>query len=144
MDNSANQHPNLQFFELGLAKQNMNLQFLPPVNPDEGSWRVTADGGVGAMVEFACVSPQSALKMAGFSDCDLCKFDIEGFEYDVLEMLLKAGLRPAQIAVEFHHRMPGIPWRRTFSSLWQLRRAGYRMVRKHRSDFLFVRWDLLP
>lgn len=144
MENSANQHPNLQFFELGLAKRDTNVQFAPPANPDEGSWRVAAGASAGTAVEFACASPRQALERAGFADCALCKLDIEGFEYEVLEALLSAGLRPAQIAVEFHHWMPGIPWRRTLSSLSHLRRAGYRMVRKRQTDFLFVRQDLLP
>ena len=77
------------------------------------------------------------------ADCALCKLDIEGFEYEVLESLLQAGIRPAQIAVEFHHFMPGIPWRRTFDSWRQLEQAGYRMVRKRQTDCLFVREEYL-
>jgi FkbM family methyltransferase len=144
MGSVANQHPNLQFFELGLAKRNTNVRFAPPADQDEGSFRVLGRGSLGTTIEFACVSPRQALEHAGFSDCGLCKLDIEGFEYEVLEAVLAAGLRPAQIAVEFHHWMPGIPWRRTLSSLCQLRRAGYRIVRKRQTDFLFVRQDLLP
>jgi hypothetical protein len=37
--------------------------------------------------------------------------------------------------------MPGIPRLRTIYSLIRLRRAGYRIVRKHRADFLFLLRD---
>ena len=90
-----------------------------------------------------CVAAPGA-ELAGFAECALCKLDIEGFEYEVLEALLATGIRPAQIAVEFHHFMPGIKWRKTFDSVRRLQRAGYRIVRKRQTDYLFIHKDCLP
>ncbi len=143
MEQADNQHGRLKFFPLGLAGRDTVVRFAPPANPAEGSFRTAIDESAGALVEFPCVSPRKALELAGLADCALCKLDIEGFEYEVLESLLQAGIRPAQIAVEFHHFMPGIPWRRTFDSWRQLEQAGYRMVRKRQTDCLFVREEYL-
>lgn len=58
---------------------------------------------------------------------DIVKMDIEGFEYDVLDDLTAGSLRPAQLLVEFHHRMYGIPNARTIEQIERLRRVGYRI-----------------
>ena len=142
MQKPVNQHPGLRFFPDGLAARDTVVGFAPPVILDEGSFRIVADGGP-ATINFRCVSPKNALGMAGFSDCALCKLDIEGFEYEVLTSLLSDGFRPAQIAVEYHHFMPGIPWRRTLDSVRELRRAGYRIVRKRQTVYLFIREEFL-
>jgi FkbM family methyltransferase len=143
MELPGNQPAGLQFFPLGLAGRDKIVGFAPPANPAEGSFRTASGESDSALVEFPCVSPSKALELAGFSDCALCKLDIEGFEYEVLEALLDAGIRPAQIAVEYHHFMPGIPWRRTFDSWRRLEQAGYRIVRKCQADYLFVRREFL-
>ena len=104
---------------------------------------ISSAGSDSATVEFQCVSPKKALELAGFNDCSLCKLDIEGFEYEVLTALLRTGFRPAQIAVEYHHFMPGIKWRQTLASLRELHRAGYRIVRKRQTDYLFIRKEFI-
>lgn len=142
MERAINQHPGLRFFSDGLAARDTIVRFAPPAISDEGSFRV-ATGESPATVEFQCVSPKKALEMAGFADCALCKLDIEGFEYEVLTALLADGFRPAQIAVEFHHFMPDITWRQTFDSVCELQRAGYRIVRKRQTDYLFIREEFL-
>lgn len=58
---------------------------------------------------------------------DVLKMDIEGFEYDVLDDLIASDLRPAQLLVEFHHRMYGIPNATTERQIDRLREAGYRI-----------------
>lgn len=63
---------------------------------------------------------------------DVLKMDIEGFEYGVLDDLIEGSLRPAQLLVEFHHRMYGIPNSRTLDQIERLRAAGYRIF--HVSD----------
>ncbi len=143
MEKPVNRHSGLQFFPLGLAAHDTTIRFSPPANPEEGSFRSEVSPCDETLVEFPCVSPRKALDLAGFADCALCKLDIEGFEYEVLESLLAAGLRPAQIAVEFHHFMPGIRWQQTWHSLRQLRRAGYRIVCKRQTDYLLVRTEFL-
>ncbi len=56
---------------------------------------------------------------------DIVKFDIEGFEYGVLTDILAGPLRPAQLLIEFHHYMYGIPADRTRQAVVELQAAGY-------------------
>ncbi len=58
---------------------------------------------------------------------DVLKMDIEGFEYAVLDDLIAGEVRPAQLLVEFHHRMYDIPNQRTEGQIERLRGAGYRI-----------------
>ena len=143
MEKEVNQLQGLQFFPQGLAAREAAVKFALPAIPEEGSFRLAAENTDSDDVEFRCVPPKKALELAGFADCSLCKLDIEGFEYEVLAALLRAGLRPMQIAVEFHHFMPGIQWRQTLDSIRELRRAGYRIVRKRQTDYLFVRREFI-
>ena len=58
---------------------------------------------------------------------DLLKMDIEGFEYGVIDDVLAGPLRPAQWAIEFHHRMMHFDPDQTRRAVGQLEAAGYRL-----------------
>ena len=58
---------------------------------------------------------------------DVLKLDVEGAEYDILDLLLAGTVRPTQIVAEFHHRFPGIGLDKTYEILNKLRDAGYRV-----------------
>lgn len=127
----------LRFFPVGLARETGAIRFSPPLNPNEGSYRIPNEQA--EVVAFECLSPRDALQRAGFASLALLKIDIEGFEYEFLEAMLAQGIRPAQIAVEFHHFQKNVPLSRTLKALWRLRRAGYRIVHKTRYDYLLAR-----
>lgn len=87
--------------------------------------------------------PREALQIASLEYPELLKIDIEGFEYEFLEKMLEQGIRPSQIAVEFHHFMPHVPLSRTLATIWRLRRADYVLLHNEQCDFLFVRKNAL-
>ncbi len=58
---------------------------------------------------------------------DMVKFDIEGFEYAVLDDIIDGSQLPGQLSVEFHHRMYDIPTTRTIEQIERLRNVGYRI-----------------
>lgn len=126
----------LTFHKQGLAGSNQTLTFDPPADAAEGSF-VLPSANRGA-VEFSCVSPEDALRAANLGQIELLKIDIEGFEYEFLEKMLEQGIRPSQIAVEFHHFQPHVPLRRSLSILWRLRNEGYVIAHKEQCDFLLV------
>jgi len=135
----------LRYFPDGLAGESARCAFARPADPAEGSFR---QAGAGAMtaenkMEFACLGPREALQCAGLEQLELLKLDIEGFEYDFIASMLGAGIRPVQIAVEFHHFLPGIPLMKTLTALRQLRAAGYRILHKDQCDYLFVHRGVL-
>ena len=135
-DALADRPAKLTFHPIGLSSETSMLRFAEPINAAEGSFHIPVNSA--AVVEFPCVSPLGALSSAGLTDIELLKIDIEGFEYDFLEKMIEQGIRPSQIAVEFHHFMPHIPLRRTLRILWRLRRAGYVIAHKEQCDFLLV------
>lgn len=130
------------YFQAGLAEETSRVAFAAPRDAAEGSFTVAAVAET-TRVEFECLSAADAAARAGFAKFDLLKIDIEGFEYGFLASLLNTSHRPPQIAVEFHHFLPGIPWRRTFATIRALRAAGYRIAHKEQCDYLFVHRDAL-
>jgi len=96
----------LWFHPVGLAGQDGDIAFGRPENSAEGSYRFVAGSGTKAL-SFACRRLSTWLRERGVDKISLLKIDIEGLEYEVLPDLIAAGYQPRQIAVEFHHFMPG-------------------------------------
>lgn len=131
----------LTFHPIGLSAETRLVRFAEPINAAEGSFHIPTNGAVA--IEFPCVSPRDAMRGAGLTHIELLKIDIEGFEYEFLEKMIEQGIRPSQIAVEFHHFMPHVPLRRTLRMLWLLRRAGYLIAHKEQCDFLLVHKNVI-
>lgn len=131
----------LRFFELGLAGESGAASFNPPSLASEGSYRLASSAD--APMSFPCADPLHALRIAGFQTPAVLKLDIEGFEYQFLHRMLRQGIRPGQIAVEFHHFLPGIPRSLTRAAVRDLKAVGYLPIRKRGSDWLFVLRSLL-
>jgi Methyltransferase FkbM domain len=134
----------LRFFALGLAGQSSHQSFGPPADTTEGSFRIVdSRPAVNGGIEFECLGPRDCLRQAGMHHLELLKLDIEGFEYGFISAMLASGIRPIQIAVEFHHFLPGISLMKTLTAIRQLRNAGYRILHKDQCDYLFVHQDWL-
>lgn len=127
----------------GLAGATTDVVFSAPKDPVEGSFTTASGEGLLDKVTFKCLSPKDALRVAGFDGLELLKLDIEGFEYEFLRAAMRDGLRPAQIAVEFHHFFKEVSICRTLGMIRLLRRHGYRLVHKNRYDYLFVQEGVL-
>jgi hypothetical protein len=69
----------------------------------------------------------------------LLKIDIEGFEYEVIDDILRKSIDIRQICVEFHHFIKGINIWNTLKAIASLRAAGYIMIYKTRFDYTFYR-----
>jgi FkbM family methyltransferase len=127
----------LMYHPFGLAGTDGEIAFAHPTEATEGSFRLAS--GVEADVSFPCIKLSAWLRKQGIEEISLLKIDIEGFEYEVLPDLIGAGFRPDQIAVEFHHFMPGFSRRETFEVVSLLYSADYRLAAKSRQDYLFTR-----
>jgi hypothetical protein len=53
--------------------------------------------------------------------------DIEGAEYEVIDDIVRLGLRIPQLLVEFHHRLPGVGIEPTRRAVAQLNAAAYKI-----------------
>lgn len=86
---------------------------------------VGEDGVTDEPIVVPAYSLASIVDKLGHARIDLLKMDIEGAEYDVLDSMLEANIRPKQLLVEFHHRFSGIGLDATRQTIERLRGAGY-------------------
>jgi FkbM family methyltransferase len=93
-----NSHPNFHFYDYGISTFDGNLSFQPPANPNHASYKEDPAG----IDSFPVKKLSTILKELNHTTIDALKFDIEGSEYTVLENILKEGIFPVQMSIEFH------------------------------------------
>jgi FkbM family methyltransferase len=124
----------LAFYPVGIAAETRVYEFSLPEKPEEGSFSVVREGA--EKTQFECWNLQTIMEKHSHRSIDLLKMDVEGFEYDILDQLLDQAISVRQICVEFH------PWLRpgrTYPTIRRLRKAGYRIIHKHRGDYTFLK-----
>jgi FkbM family methyltransferase len=119
---------------IGIAANDGEAAFTPLANRSHSSFFRAADGVERNQeaVHLAVRSLPSIMRELSHERIDLLKMDIEGFEYEVLRSVLASPVRPAQVAVEFHHRMYGHGPAATNQAVTALRQNGYYLF--HVSD----------
>lgn len=129
----------LTFLEFGLAARSGNqMLYEPEDEPDKRSWRISGEGK-GTKYEFYSIS--DILRKFDKSKIDLLKIDIEGFEYEVLDQVLKDRVDIRQICVEFHqgsNYSNKTGWDR-WRFIFRLLLAGYRLIHVRNRDYTFLR-----
>ncbi|MBX3256528.1 MAG: FkbM family methyltransferase [Chitinophagaceae bacterium] len=140
MRKEENRHPLIQFFPIGLSEQNGIKKFSLPETISEGSYRicVTSEEIGEKNIYFECKSVPSLVQEFNHREIDLLKIDIEGFEYEVLESILKSDIIVRQICVEFHHFFSFIPKKKTDRILKLLKQHSYRIIHKRMLDYTFL------
>jgi FkbM family methyltransferase len=114
--------------ELGIAAYDGRATFFPPANPEHVSHSVVPPVGSDRQgIEVDVRRLSGIMGSLGHDRVDILKLDIEGAEYEVLDDILASGVRPGQLLVEFHHRVPGIGVERTRRAVARLEAAGYRI-----------------
>jgi FkbM family methyltransferase len=120
---------NFHFHAIGLAAEDGEAEFFAPEKDVNVSFSAKpaplSDASLAVKAPVRRLS--SIIDDLGAGLPDVLKMDIEGFEYDVLDDLIASGMRPAQLLVEFHHRMYGIANETTERQIERLRSAGYRI-----------------
>ena len=139
MSSVENHHPCIEFIPMGLSERSDQYEFRRPADEKEGSFSSISAETATEVVSFRCVSVSDFIRQRGIESVDLLKIDIEGFEYGVLRDVVRNGLRPTQVCVEFHDFLPGIPLLDTIRSIQLLRRSGWQIFYKQRCDFSLVR-----
>ena len=132
-----NKIPNIHFTPVGIAGKSIVARFSPPENEFEGSFTVALKRDI--FIEFQCKDLSCLMKERGHLYIDLLKIDIEGFEYAVIDDILKRSIDIRQICVEFHHFINGIKMFETLKAIASLKAAGYMMIYKKRFDYTFYR-----
>lgn len=114
----------LRYVELGVAAFDGTAFFHEPDTPT-ASHSMVREGAAGRGSDVEVRRLPTLLRQHGHDRIDLLKLDIEGAEYEVLEEMVDAGIRPRVILVEFHHRFRGVGIEKTEAALERLRRQGY-------------------
>ncbi|MGD9669411.1 MAG: FkbM family methyltransferase [Hyphomicrobiaceae bacterium] len=119
--------PSFSFHAGGLAAADGEAAFAPPLS--EGYVSFSSVAAVGQKVENAITAPVRRLKThmesLGTREPDIIKMDIEGFEYEVIEDLMRTRILPRQLLVEFHHNLYGFQNFDTMHAVDALMAAGY-------------------
>ena len=128
--------------EYGLADFDGKAKFHPPENPDYISATMlerplTENEAYKAEVK----SLKTIMKELGHKEIDMLKMDIEGGEYTVIENIIKSGIKPVQLLIEFHHRFKNVGVEQTISTVNKLRKYGYSVfhVSKTGEEISFMR-----
>lgn len=127
----------MTFLPVGLSHLDGSLSFSEPSHPDEGSFRLN---GGDRRIDFPCRRLPTLMSQHGVDMLDLLKMDIEGFEYFVINDLVRNRCNVRQICVEFHHGIvPGITRWHTLGAILRLRWAGYTLVNHEGLNHTFLK-----
>lgn len=119
--------PNSFIFQgIGVADFDGNTSFNPPDNPDHVSGTILdRKAASSSSIEVVVKRLITIMNELGHKRIDILKMDIEGAEYRVIEDIVKSGVRPKQILVEFHHQFPDISINDTRDAIKRLKSIGY-------------------
>ena len=112
------------YVPVGLADRDGLLEFGLPSDPSFDDFSLVRKD----KAEFVLCEVQRLSSLAAklrHTRIDLLKMDIEGAEYQVIDDLCSGSLLPAQLLIEFHHRINDAHIRDTLRSIAKLRDAGY-------------------
>jgi FkbM family methyltransferase len=128
--------------EYGIAAFDGAASFHPPENPEHVSHTLLDRPKTKARAISVPVRRLSTIMAdLGHDRIDIIKLDIEGAEYDVVADISASHIRPRQVLVEFHHRLPGVGVKKTREAIARLRSMGYRLfsVADSGEEFCFIR-----
>ncbi len=92
----------LNFIELGLSDKTGFINFYKPLLEKDIS-HTSVDLGNNLKIRVECDRLINIMKNFQHSEIDILKIDIEGFEYNVIDDIIKSKIKPKQLLVEFHH-----------------------------------------
>lgn len=126
----------LVFEAKALSSQVGVISLAKPIDMREGSWRLDLSGS-GEKMQSTSIS--DIMQRFEVDRVDLLKIDIEGFEYDVLDDVLKRGIPIRQICVEIHQ---GPVFGKSRIDRWhlifRLLKARYRLIHHDGWDHTFL------
>ena len=125
----------LVFLPVGLAGRDGVRRFYAPRNPRHASFSIANLQRTGRYIEARVKTLATLMGENEHGTLDLLKLDIEGAEYEVLNSLLRDGIRPRVICVEFDQPTPVL---RTWRAVRALARPGYAIAKVERFNLTFV------
>ncbi|MEM7665251.1 MAG: FkbM family methyltransferase [Pseudomonadota bacterium] len=124
------------FHPWGMLDRDETMRFHAPANPDHPNWFIENLHGTDDYFEAECYTIPSILEKLGHSEIELLKIDIEGSWAPVIDAMVRGGIFPRVLCVEFDSPAPILRVRKTVK---QLQGAGYRLARRDKENCVFVR-----
>ncbi|MDD2822968.1 MAG: FkbM family methyltransferase [Candidatus Daviesbacteria bacterium] len=117
----------LKVYQWGIADYDGKEKFTLPPQENFVSFRKTKKDKSDKNIKLPVFQLSTIMKKLGHKRIDILKMDIEGFEYQVIENILKSNLEIKQILVEFHHRFSGFSKKDTEKAINKLNKFGYKI-----------------
>ncbi len=135
--------PNFIYHNIAIGDCDGKLVFFPPDNKDNVSHTAIKrnnDSGV----EVVSNKLSTIMSRHGFSEIDLLKIDIEGFEYSVIDNIINENVKIKQLLVEFHHFFPEIGNHKTEEYLNKLSDNNFKLFNVADSfcEFAFINQNI--
>jgi FkbM family methyltransferase len=128
----------IDFAPVGVWSENATLHFHAPAQTASNNWSIMDPHGTADYFAAECKTIRTLMHERGHDALDLLKLDIEGAWEPVLDSMLREGVVPRILAVEFDSPTSVRKVRRMVR---QLRAAGLRLVHFDGEDYVFVRRD---
>lgn len=127
MVKKQNVNNNFIFTPVGLATYDGSIEFYKPTNEHHIS-HSAFDLGNHDKIEVPCKTLKTIMHDNGHKTIDIMKMDIEGFEYEVIDSIIKFGIKPQQLLIEFHHFFSNLNNKMTEDYIDKLIAFGYDLV----------------
>jgi len=127
------------FFNFALSNYDGLLTIYAPENDNNISHTIMLNNDKNSL-NVKCYNLKTIQSMLKHSNIDLLKMDIEGFEYDVIDDIIKNNIKPKQILLEFHHFYPTIGNIKTELYINKIKKYGYNLfyVSNNFCEFSFI------
>jgi FkbM family methyltransferase len=140
--NRQNLPAGFKAYPIGLAAFTGEADFYLPENENFVSASLVSKQSEN-IVRVSVKRLNDILKELGHNSIDLLKMDIEGSEYEVIDDIVKSGIKIHQLVIEFHHRFPQHGIRKTREAIKKLSEAGFELfyVSPIGEEFSFINPD---
>ncbi len=128
--------PRFHFLPLGLWSESSVMRFYAPMDPSHVSHSISNLQQTSEYFDADCRSVAQLMRELGHDRIDLLKLDIEGAEGPVLTAMLRDGVHPTVVCVEFDAEEA--PWT-TLGRIRDLKAEGYQLVHVENRNYVFVR-----
>lgn len=132
---------NFHVHQIGIGGSDGEVVFYPPENNNYVSYSISPakNSDTRKAVHSNVMRLGTIIESLGTNLPDVVRMNVEGFEYDAVEEIVKSGLRPKQLIVEFHHGLYNISGDKTISTVRKITDAGYKIfyISDHGRDYGF-------
>ena len=117
------------------------MKFYKPLNTDYVSHSIVEGMTGDEFIHIPVKKIRTIMNQLGHTHIDLLKIDIEGYECDVIDDMIKEQIFPLYLSVDFDLGWNGnkiCDKERCFETIQKLIKHGYKIMHNYLSDYSFV------